>query len=164
MQSLRNIYKDEGKEGIIYVDESGFEPHSYRPGGWSLKGKKVYGQTSGNKRPITSLIAGRCREKFLAPILFEGSTNSQWFNKWLEDCLLKKAPEKATIIMDNASFHKSQKTKKIIEKAGHKILFLPPYSPDLNPIEKDFAIIKKQRAYSNKSINTIIKMYRYYLE
>ena len=57
--------------------------------------------------------------------------------------LLKNLPEKQIIVMDNAAIHKSQKTIDLIEQSGHIILFLPPYSPDLNPIEKTFGWIKR---------------------
>ena len=63
--------------------------------------------------------------------------------------------------MDNATFHKSAKTKELIEAKGAILLYLPPYSPDLNPIENDFGAIKKIREYNHeKSIDQIINMYR----
>ena len=62
--------------------------------------------------------------------------------------------------MDNVSFHKGPKTKQLIKKTGATLLFLPPYSPDVNPIEHDFAAIKTIREYNeNKTIDDIIKMY-----
>ena len=62
--------------------------------------------------------------------------------------------------MDNATVHKSKKTRELIEKTGAKILFLPPYSPNLNPIEQTFGTLKKIRQYSeNKSIDEGINMY-----
>ena len=64
------------------------------------------------------------------------------FNYWLENCLLPTLGPGYTIVMDNAAFHKSEKTKILIEKARCNLLFLPPYSPDLNPIEKFWANLK----------------------
>ena len=63
-------------------------------------------------------------------------------NYWLENCLLPSIGPGYTIVMDNAAFHKSEKTKILIEKARCNLLFLPPYSPDLNPIEKFWANLK----------------------
>ena len=63
-------------------------------------------------------------------------------NYWLENCLLPTLGPGYTIVMDNAAFHKSEKTKILIEKARCNLLFLPPYSPDLNPIEKFWANLK----------------------
>lgn len=74
---------------------------------------------------------------------FYENCNTQVFNAWLQYVLLKKLPPNQTIVMDNVSFHKSKATKEIIEKAGHSLLYLPPYSPDLNPIEKFWANMKR---------------------
>lgn len=65
------------------------------------------------------------------------------FNFWLANFLLPTIGSGKIIIMDNAAFHKSQKTEVIIENAGCKLIFLPPYSPDFNPIEKCWANLKK---------------------
>jgi putative transposase len=63
--------------------------------------------------------------------------------------------------MDNVPFHKSVKTKELIEQKGATLLFLPPYSPDFNPIEHDFANIKKRREYdSGTSLDNLIAMYQ----
>lgn len=69
-------------------------------------------------------------------MLFTGTTNTTVFNGWLEECLLPAIGKNMTLIMDNAIVHKSQATKDIVRKAGCSILFLPPYSPELNPIEQ----------------------------
>ena len=63
--------------------------------------------------------------------------------------------------MDNATFHKTALTRQLIEEAGHSLLFLPPYSPDFDPIEKDFAIMKRRRQFlpSDSTIDDIIKSY-----
>ena len=68
--------------------------------------------------------------------------------------------DKHVVSLDNASFHKGWKTADLITATGASLLFLPPYSPELNPIEKDFAIIKRIRQYNAEtSIDEIIKMY-----
>lgn len=105
-------------------------------------------------------------KKILAPVLFEGSTDSKWFNDWLENHLLPEIPENSIIIMDNAAFHKTVQTRQIIENSQHTLIFLPPYSPDFNPIEQDFANIKKRRRFSpeNTPLDHIIKSYVNYLE
>jgi len=75
------------------------------------------------------------KETFLAPFTFQGGCNSDVFNAWLENVLLPTLPKGTTIVMDNAAFHKSAKTRELIEKFGCYLLFLPSYSPDLSPIE-----------------------------
>lgn len=63
--------------------------------------------------------------------------------------------------MDNAPFHKKEEIRQIAEAAGHSVLFLPPYSPDFNKIEQDFAILKKQRIYSppGTTLDDLIEVY-----
>ena len=145
LSKLRGIIKAGGKNSIVYVDESGFESHVYRPHAWSPRGQKTYGERHGTRRQRTNLIAGRMGKKLLAPVLFEGATNASFFNMWLTDILFKELPEGATVVMDNAAFHKTTKTKEIFEGTSFHLLYLPPYSPDLNPIEKDFANLKNKR-------------------
>jgi transposase len=74
--------------------------------------------------------------KSIAPMVFNGSCNTELFNAWVEQFLIKELKRGQVVIMDNAAFHKSLKTKELIESVGCKLIFLPPYSPDLNPIEK----------------------------
>ena len=73
---------------------------------------------------------------------FKGTCNAELFNTWLDKVLIPQLSPGQVIIMDNASFHKSAKTRELIESAGCKLLYLPPYSPELNPIEKTWANIK----------------------
>ena len=164
LRALRQVVTDKGS--IVYLDESGFERTTHRAYGWGLRGKKVHGERSGNKRPRTSLISARQGKRLLAPILFEGSTNAVLFNHWLKSHRFKELNQRSTIIMDNATFHKTAATRQIIEQAGHTILFLPPYSPDFNPIEQDFAIMKRRRQFlpANTSIDEVVRSYVNYLE
>lgn len=166
LRALRAIIKAGGKDKLVYIDESGFESSTHRTHGWGLIGKKLYGERSGNTRPRTSLIAGKCGKKLLSTMLFEGSTDSILFNEWLKNHLLNEIPPNSIIIMDNAAFHKTARTKQIIEEARHSLLYLPPYSPDFNPIENDFANIKKRRRFAppNSSLDDVIKSYGIYLE
>ena len=166
LQKLRRLYQIKGKSKIVYVDETGFDHSTYRPHGWSLKGRKVYGERSGGRRGRLNLIAGKVGTRLLAPVLYRTSTKALWFNQWLKDHLLKELPPQATVVMDNAAFHKTPATRQILEDAGVDLLYLPPYSPDFNPIEQDFAIMKRRRQFAPKdtSLHDIIKSYGAYLE
>ena len=73
---------------------------------------------------------------------FQVTCNTELFNAWLQKALLPSLPKGKVLILDNASFHRSEKTKQLVEEFGCKLLFLPPYSPDLNPIEKYWANLK----------------------
>jgi transposase len=81
----------------------------------------------------------------LTATLFSCSINADVFSTWLASDLLPKLTQPSLIVMDNASFHKRADCKILIEQAGHTLLFLPPYSPDFNPIEHKWAQAKAKR-------------------
>ena len=157
---LRERYRRKAKH-FIYVDESGFELQAARRFGYAPRGKRVYGEVSGQKRPRTSLLAARMADgKLAATLLWEGTCNTCIFNLWCKELLSPLLDENSVVVWDNASFHKCTSTRELIEQTGAKLLFLPPYSPDLNPIEHDFGALKKIREYNNeKTIDEIIRMY-----
>ncbi len=84
-----------------------------------------------------TLIAGYCygSRELIATMEYDGYTNTELFLTWVEHCLCKELKPNQVVIMDNASFHKSTKVKELIEAVGCGIIYLPPYSPDLNPVE-----------------------------
>jgi transposase len=89
-----------------------------------------------------NIIAGMSNGKIVAPLIYNYNTDALFFNTWLEHHLIPELQEQSVIIADNASFHKTKKAIEIVEKYGHKLIFLPSYSPDLNPIEKFWAALK----------------------
>ncbi|NRA90899.1 MAG: transposase [Simkaniaceae bacterium] len=165
LQKLRSIVKESSFSNLVYVDESGFDPHTYRPCAWSPHGRKTLGNRWGRGGKRTNLIAAKRGKELLAPVLYEGSTSAVWFNQWFEKHLLKELNPDSTIIMDNAAFHKKEDIHALAEAAGHRVLFLPPYSPDFNPIEQDFAILKRirQKMPLNTTIDQIVKNYGTFL-
>ena len=158
---LRERYIRRGK-AFVYIDECGFALEASRRHGYALRGKRVYGEVSGHKRPRPSLLAARMPDNRLeANPLWEGTCNADIFNDWLEHRLGPFIGPDHVVLMDNAAFHKSGKTEQIIRGAGATLLYLPPYSPDLNPIEHDFAALKKIREYNQKkSIDQVISAYQ----
>lgn len=156
---LRERYTRRGKE-FVYVDESGFEPTITRQYAYAPKGRRVYGRRSGHRRPRTSLIAARIGTRFTAPLLFDGTCNTAVFNCWLDTQLCPRLNATQVVVMDNVPFHKSAKTRELIERTGATLLFLPPYSPDLTPIEHDFATLKRLREYNeHATLDSLIHAY-----
>lgn len=127
---------------IVYIDESGIKNTIKPEYARALRGQPVRDNKKGHATEKLNIIAGLLNNKIIAPLIYSCSTDSIVFNTWLEKCLIPILPEKCVIIMDNATFHKSAKTKEMIENNGHRLLFLPAYSPDFNPIEQWWAIIK----------------------
>lgn len=131
------------KEDLVYIDESGIDRADYKSRGWGKKGEVLLGKISGKRYVRTNIVAAQCGKKILAPMTFIGSCNTELFVVWIEKMLVPELRAGQTIVMDNASFHKSPVIKELIEKAGCKLVYLPPYSPDLNPIEKFWANLKR---------------------
>lgn len=150
---------EKGKK-LVYLDESGFSETDFRRYAYAPKGMRVEDKVSSHRYTTTTLIAARLDGCFTVPLLFEGSCDKIAFNTWLSQMLCPLLDDTHVVIMDNASFHKGLETAALIRASGASLLFLPPYSPELNPIEKDFAIIKRRCQYkAEASIDDIIKVY-----
>jgi len=108
-----------------------------------VKGSPVPAKKSEKYYERTNIIAGYVNKESIAPMVFNGSCNTKLFESWVESFLIKELKPGQFVVMDNAAFHKSQKTKELIESVGCKVIFLPPYSPDFNPIEKFWANMKR---------------------
>ena len=157
LRELRAYVKKYSSKNIVYFDESGFAANSYRTHGWAVRGKKIYGDITGNHhRGRTNLIMAQRGKLWLAPMLFNGGCNQEVVLTWVKECLLPELKEPSLIIMDNAPFHNKLRISKLLEENGHKLMPLPPYSPDFNPIEESFAIIKKRRMFNGQSLEQII--------
>jgi transposase len=147
--------KDLTVDKLVYVDESGIDTFLHRTHGWGLRGEKVMGEVSGKRFARESFVAGLCGQKVLAPLCYQGTCNSELFNLWVADFLVPELKPGQVVILDNATFHKSDKTRHLIEKAGCRIIFLPPYSPDLNPIETFWANLKAKIKHIIKSSGSL---------
>jgi transposase len=157
IRDLRHWIEKHGSHNIVYFDESGFAAHSYRPDGWAKRGTKVHGKIAGNHRKgRTNLIMAQRGKDWLAPMVFEGGCNQHTVLAWIEQALLPELEPNSLIIMDNAPFHNKPKIKHILQENGHTLMPLPTYSPDLNPIEKSFAILKRRRQITQKTIKQLL--------
>jgi transposase len=96
-------------------------------------------------RTTVQAIGALLKGALLCVGLFTGTVNGHVFKAWLEQTLIPVLPKDAVVVMDNASFHKVHGVREIIERHGHTLEYLPPYSPDLNPIEPHWAYIKADR-------------------
>ena len=134
--------KDIPEEKITYVDESGIDVYLYREYAYASRGEKVYGKITGRKFQRTNIVAAKLGNEILAPMQYNGTTNAPLFENWFEQWLLPCLPQDTVIVMDNASFHRKNQLFRIAEKHQRTILFLPPYSPEFNPIENFWDIFK----------------------
>lgn len=110
--------------------------------GWSPRGQKLIGKAPfGRWRTQTFLAALRC-DRVDAPFVLDGPINGQTFTAYVEQFLVPTLAPGDVVILDNLGSHKGAAARKAIRAVGARILFLPPYSPDLNPIEQVFAKLK----------------------
>lgn len=110
--------------------------------GWGPRGKRLRGfAPHGHWRTLTFLGALRC-DQLTAPCVFDGPINGDSFRAYVEQILVPVLKKGDIVIMDNLGSHKSVAIRRIIRATGARLWFLPPYSPDLNPIEQAFAKIK----------------------
>ena len=128
----------------MYVDECGIDQYLYREFAYSPRGQKVVAKVSGKKFKRTNIVAGICQGEWIAPMEYNGTTDSVLFELWFQSCLLQEVSRGSVIVLDNATFHKKTVLPDLAKGYGCEVLFLPPYSPDLNPIEKKWAWLKKR--------------------
>lgn len=139
MEQLKSVQS----ERLIYVDESGFDQYIYREYARAARGEKVFTKISGRKFKRVNIVAGLSNGHWVAPLEYSGTTDSALFEFWFEHCLLKELKKGSVIILDNATFHRKSVLPDLAKIYSCEVLFLPPYSPDLNPIEKKWAWLKR---------------------
>jgi hypothetical protein len=143
------------KEKRVYVDECGIHKALQRERGRAVRGVRVEDVKRGRKFQRTNVIAGYCNGKFIADWCYPHSTNSMWFELWFKEFLIPATPKYSTIILDRASFHREKQLRKLLRWKKIDLLFLPPYSPDLNRIEPQWANMKQALLDLIPNYNTI---------
>lgn len=154
---LKKLKRNKSKE-IIYLDECGFRNNEACQYGWADKKSRLYALKEGSQHKCLNIIGGLKNGKLIAPFSFEGSCDASVFNVYVETILQPFMNKKTVLVLDNASFHKASNIEIIAKKNGTKVFYLPPYSPDLNPIEHYWHKVKtKVRKYLRDGIETISK-------
>ncbi len=126
-----------------------------RTHGYAAKGARCYGVRDWHAKGRTNVIGALIEKLLLTVGLFNANINADIFHAWVVQDLLPKLPPRCVVVMDNATFHKRQDIQNAIMDAGHTLEYLPPYSPDLNPIEPKWAQSKAVRKQSFCSIERL---------
>ena len=129
-------------KNVYYLDECGVDHRLYREWGRAPRGERIYAAVAGKRRERTSVIAACQQGKLVAPLTFDGTCTTEVVDVYFEKVLLPELPPGSVIVLDNARFHQSPTTAALVAAAGCHLLFLPAYSPDLNPIEHLWAAVK----------------------
>ncbi len=127
---------------LVFIDETWIKTNMAPVRGWGPKGKRLRGfAPHGRWRTMTFLAALRCNQ-LTAPCVFDGPINGECFHAYVNQQLIPTLKPGDIVVMDNLGSHKAKAIGEAIRAAGARLWFLPPYSPDLNPIEQTFAKIK----------------------
>ena len=129
---------------LVFVDESGFHTSMTRLRARAPKGKRAYGKVPRNRGKNTTLIASITLEGGMGESMsIEGATDSEAFEAYVEHFLTPSLCEGQVVVLDRLGAHRTDRVKQLIEGRGADLVFLPSYSPEMNPIEEAFSKIKQ---------------------
>ncbi|RZL72451.1 MAG: IS630 family transposase [Sphingomonas sp.] len=129
-------------ERLVFIDETWTTTNMTRSHGRCRRGERLRMGYPHGHRKTTTLVAGLRMTGMVAPMVLDGPINGDWFEAYVGQILVPDLKRGDVVIMDNLSSHKRDSVRALIEAAGARLLFLPPYSPDFNPIEKAFSRLK----------------------
>ncbi|EFM60170.1 transposase [Brucella sp. BO2] len=127
---------------LVFIDETWTATNMARTHGRCLKGERLRMGFPHGHRKTTTLVAGLRNTGMVAPLVIDGPINGEWFEAYVGQVLAPTLKPGDIVILDNLSSHKRLAAREIIEAVGARLMFLPPYSPDFNPIEKAFSKLK----------------------
>jgi transposase len=128
---------------LVFVDEMGTNTSLPPIYGWSKREQRAYGSVPRNRGKNTTLLSSMTTEGMGPSLAVEGATTARVFETYVERVLAPSLSRGQVVLMDNLSAHKGERVKELIEGRGCELMYLPSYSPDLNPIEEAFSKIKE---------------------
>jgi transposase len=146
---------------LVFVDESGFHTSMMRLRARAPRGKRAYGRVPRNRGKNQTLIASVTLEGGMGEaISIEGATDAEVFEAYVQDFLAPTLKAGQVVVLDGLGAHRTARVREFIEGRGAELLFLPSYSPDLNPIEEAFSkiknIVRKAGARTREALNEVM--------
>lgn len=145
---------------LVFIDETGATTKMARLRGRSPRGQRCRAAVPHGHWKTTTLVAGLRLDGMTAPMVIDGAMNGEAFAAYAEHLLAPTLAPGDIVVMDNLPAHRVKGAREAIEKAGARLLFLPPYSPDFNPIEQAFAklkaLLRKAAARSVDALEAVI--------
>ena len=129
-------------ERLVFIDETGTSTNMARLRGRAPRGERLVGKIPHGHWKTTTFVAGLRSNALTAPCVIDGPMNGNTFLAYVEQILAPSLKPGDIVVLDNLSAHKVAGVREAIEAAGARLLYLPPYSPDFNPIEQLFAKLK----------------------
>jgi transposase len=140
----------------VFIDETGCATNMARLRGRCARGQRLKGQVPHGHWKITTFTAGLRVDGLTAPMVLDGSMNGDCFKAYVEQVLVPTLSPGDIVVMDNLSSHKGEAVRTAIEAAKAELRYLPPYSPDLNPIEMAFSKLKAYlRKHAERSVESL---------
>jgi len=127
---------------LVFVDETWAKTNMTRTHGYAPRGARLVDAAPHGHWHTTTFVGGLTARGFVAPMVVDGAVNGPVFRAYVEQALAPELRRGDVVVMDNLSSHKAAGVREAIEGAGGRVRYLPPYSPDLNPIENAFAKLK----------------------
>jgi len=127
---------------LVFIDETWVKTNMVRPRGRAPRGQRLVDKTAHGHWRTSTFLAGLRHDGVIAPGVFDGAINGALFLAWVEQVLVPTLRPGDIVVMDNLGSHKVAGVRAAIEATGAELRYLPPYSPDLNPIEQVFAKLK----------------------
>ena len=129
----------------MFIDETWTKTNMTRLYGWAKRGRRLVDKTTPHGRwKTTTFVAALRSDRIDAPCLFDGPINGERFRAYVEQELVPTLKAHDIVILDNLGSHKSKAVRRAVRAVGARLVFLPKYSPDLNPIEQVFAKLKAE--------------------
>jgi transposase len=146
VQAARSAWQAEQKHlepsRLVFIDETWMTTNMTPRYGRAVKGQRLLGYAPHGHWQTTTFLAALCHDRLAAPAVFNGPINGETFLAWVLQLLVPILRPGDIVLMDNLSSHKVAGVREAIEAAGAVLRYLPPYSPDFNPIEQLFAKLK----------------------
>ena len=127
---------------FVFLDETGASTNMVRRYGRCARGERLVDATPWGHWKTTTFVAGLRAGGIIAPLVLDGPMTGAWFRAYVEQMLAPALSPGDVVVMDNLAAHKVAGVREAIQAVGASVLYLPPYSPDLNPIEQLFAKLK----------------------
>ena len=141
---------------LVFVDETGTSTKTVRKCGRCTRGRRLVAKVPWGHWKTTTFTAGLRCDGLIAPFVLDGPMNGEAFLVYVEKVLTPSLSGGDLVVIDNLPAHKVEGVRKLIEASGATLLYLPPYSPDLNPIEMAFAKLKTLlRAKAARTIDAL---------
>jgi transposase len=160
VQELRERWREDAPSldgaHLVFIDETWTKTNMTRLYGRAPKGERLVDHVPHGHWKTTTFVAALRQDRLSAPLVVDGPINGETFVAYARDFLAPTLQPGDVVVMDNLSSHKVEGVREAIEAVGARLLYLPPYSPDLNPIEQVFAKLKALlRKFKERTVDAL---------